>query len=119
MKAETSITVFGLYMVGIGVGLMVVPQGLTTLFGLGTADVGWTRLVGLLATLLGWYYIQASRAAFTPFLRWTIPARLFAALFMGALVGLGEMRPMLLLFAAIDTAGALWTWRCLNAATSR
>lgn len=85
MKAETSITVFGLYMVGIGVGLMVVPQGLTALFGLGTADVGWTRLVGLLATLLGWYYIQASRAAFTPFLRWTIPARLFAALFMGAL----------------------------------
>ncbi|MGA9433285.1 MAG: hypothetical protein WBV62_03535 [Roseobacter sp.] len=44
------------------------------MFGLATADPGWTRMVGLLAAILGWYYVPVARAELAQFIRWTIPA---------------------------------------------
>jgi hypothetical protein len=115
-KAAVSVQVFGLYLLGlVGPGFMVAPHPLLGLLGLSAGDDLWIRMVGLLAALLGFYYVMAARAQLEPFFRWTVGARCAAAAFMVLLVLLGKAGPALLLFAAADLAAAGWTFMALRA----
>ena len=114
-KAAVSVQVFGLYLLGlVGPGFMVAPHVLLGLVGLSAGDDLWIRMVGLLAALLGFYYVMAARAQLVPFFRWSVGARGAAAAFMVGLVLLGKAGPALLLFAATDLAAAGWTFVALR-----
>ena len=109
--------VFGLYMVlVVGLGFMLVPALLLSLFGLSAGDGVWVRFVGMLASALGAYYILAVRAEMERFFLWSVPVRVYAASFMVLMVVLGKMGPGLLLIAAVDYSGAAWTWFALRSA---
>jgi hypothetical protein len=116
-KAQFSLLIFGLYMVlVVGFGFMLVPMMILNLFGLSAADDVWIRVVGMLASIIGGYYILVVRAGLDQFIPWTIAMRYYAAAFMALFVVLGKVGPALLLFAAIDASAATWTWFALRSA---
>jgi uncharacterized membrane protein len=104
-----SITVFAGYLVLLGLTLLVAPNLLLTTFGIPPTNEVWIRIVGLLVLILAFYYIQAARKEMTDFFRWTVPARSAVIVFFVAFVFLGWVKPVLILFGAIDLAGAIWT----------
>jgi hypothetical protein len=109
-KAERSLFVFGLYLIIIvGLGFIFVPSFVLDLFTLKAGDDTWTRFVGLLASIIGVYYLVAARAKLRPMFIWTVWMRYYAAAFMIALLIFGKVGSSILMFAAIDAAGATWT----------
>lgn len=111
LNPRLSLLVFGLYMVlVVGLGFMVMPMPILRFFALEAGDDVWIRFVGMLALIIGFYYIQVARAGLERFFPWTVVGRLYAAGFMVLLVVGKLVGASLLLFAAIDSAGALWTW---------
>ena len=117
-RAAVSVLVFGFYLVALGVGLVMVPNPLLTLFGLPAISDVWIRVVGMLVLLLAYYYVQAARHGVTPFFSLTVHARSAVILFFAGFVALGLAKPMLLAFGLVDLAGAIWTWRALSAPTA-
>jgi hypothetical protein len=118
-NAAVSVYVFGIYLLGlVGPGFMVMPHAMLGLAGLSAGDDLWIRVVGLLAALIGFYYVMAARAQLDPFFRWTVGARCAAAAFMVLMVLLGKAGPALLLFAAADLAAAGWTFMSLRSSAS-
>ena len=110
-KARISLFVFGLYMIFVvGFGFMFAPTVVLDLFGLSAGEGLWIRFVGMLASILGVYYILVARAELDRFYVWTVPTRFYAATFMIIIVLLGLMGPGLILIAAIDIIAATWTW---------
>lgn len=113
--ARLSLSVFGLYMIlVVGLGCMLIPMFMLHLFGLSAGDDVWIRFVGMLASIVGVYYMIAVRAGLDRFFPWTVAMRYYAASFMILMVVLGKVGPGLLFFAAIDAAGATWTWLALR-----
>lgn len=115
-KAQISLFAFGLYMVfAVGLGFMLMPMLILNLFGLSAGDDVWIRFVGMLASIMGGYYILAVRAEMDRFISWTVMMRYFAAGFMVLVVVSGKQGIGLLLFAAIDIVAATWTLLALRA----
>lgn len=79
-----------------------------SLFGEGGDDT-WIRFVGLLASILGVYYIGAVRMKLHGLYIWTVWMRYYAVAFMIALLFLGKVGLPILIFAAVDGVAATWT----------
>lgn len=109
--ANLSLRVFGTYMVLVpGLGLIFAPELLLDLFQMQVPDILWPlRMIGLLAFILGIYYFIAVKFEMTDFYPWTSYMRYLAAAFMAGLFFIGEAEISILLFAAVDAAGASWT----------
>lgn len=113
-KSALSVFVFGIYLCLTGIVLILAPNVLLGLFGLPETGEVWIRVVGVLALIIGFYYIQTARMGLTGFFRLTLYTRFSVILFFGAFVLLGYISPPLLLFGAVDFAGALWTLAALR-----
>lgn len=113
-RAARSLQVFALYLAAAGLWLIVDPAGMLRLFGMPVSEDIYVRLVGMMMGVLAFYYTAAARAELTRFIAWTVPLRASVVpLFLGfVLVGLAP--PVLMLFAAVDLAGALWTRAALR-----
>ena len=110
-KPQRSLLVFGLHMVFVvGLGFMLIPMLIMNLFWLSAGDDVWIRFVGMLAYIIGCYYILVVRAELNSFIPWTVAMRYYDAAFMVLMVVLGKIGPGLLLFAEIDAGAATWTW---------
>jgi uncharacterized protein YjeT (DUF2065 family) len=59
--AAASILAFGIYLVALGTGLLLAPNGMLALFGRPSTSEPWLRVVGLVALVLGTYYAAAAR----------------------------------------------------------
>jgi hypothetical protein len=112
--AARSIQVFGVYLLLLGATLLAAPNLLLGVFGIAPTDEVWIRVVGMLAGILGVYYLRAAQAGLTAFFGWTVPVRLSVPVFFAAFVLLDMAPAVLLLFGAVDAAGALWTWSALR-----
>ena len=106
--------VFGLYLLGLGVALVLVPNLLLSAFGIpGTSEV-WIRVVGVLVLEFSGCYIVAARKNWEGFIAITVPLRLSVMAFFAAFVFLIGAPSALLLFGATDLAFALWTWNAIR-----
>jgi len=108
-RATTSIRVFAIYLVFLGATLIAAPDLVLAPFGFPHSPEVWVRVVGVLAAVLGLYYFVAARFELVPFYRATIVGRIFVFLSFGALALFGFSPPSLVLFGAVDLAGAVWT----------
>ncbi len=108
-KATTSIRVFGIYLLVLGPLLILVPSVVLGPFGIPVPSDVWIRVVGVLAAVLGYYYLQASRFGLVPFYRATVAGRGFVFVSFLAFALLGLAPATLVLFGAVDLAGAAWT----------
>ncbi len=118
-NSARSIFVFGIYLVASGLSFVFVPNLVLPLFGFPATTEVWIRMVGLLATILGMYFLYSVRNDDRLFHRVTIYGRLmfFTGVTAFALLGWGS--PMLVLFGLIDLAGAACTWLSLRAETAQ
>ena len=113
-RAARSILVVGIYLLLLGAALIAAPNLVLAPFGLPPTSDVWLRVVGVLVLVLGHYYVQAARHDLVPFYRATVPARVFVFLCFVAFVLFGLVKPPLILFGAIDLAGAAWTYFALR-----
>lgn len=109
-----SIKFFGVYLAIFGVLFFVVPNSILPLLGFATTTEPWIRLTGLLAAILGFYFLYSVRHNDAAFYRATVYARLIFFVGVAKLVLLGWASPLLLAFGLVDLAGAAWTWLALR-----
>jgi hypothetical protein len=114
--AERSLQAFGIYLLGLGSLLIVMPSLVLSPVGLAVPQDVWLRVAGMLVLFLGVYYCVAARSGATALVRASVPVRASVVLFFAAFVGVGLAPPVLLLFGAVDLAAAAWTWSALRAA---
>jgi len=108
-RAARSLFVFGIYVVVMGLGFLAAPGPLTAMLKLPPATVGWARLVGLLALVIGSYDMVGARAESLAYMKASVYVRIGFAIGSALLVAFGQMPATLLLLGATDIAGALWT----------
>lgn len=108
-RAAVSLFVFGIYLLVLGLVLLTVPNLLLAVFGLPATTEVWIRVAGLLVDILGFYYVCAARAELLAFFRWTVSARMAVIFIFAAFVAFGIVKPILLVFGAIDFVAAMWT----------
>lgn len=109
MTAPRTVFFWGFYVTAVGLVLLIIPNVLFTVFGLPASSEPWPRVLGALATALGFYYIQSGRSGDMTFTRSTVVGRVWFCLCTVALVALGLSRWPLVLFGILDLAGAAWS----------
>lgn len=118
-RAAKSLFVFGIYLCGLGLILLLVPNLILQLFGAPPTHEVWIRVNGMLVLCLSFYYVQAARNELTAFIRWTVWGRA-AVIFYFAVFVLSMAAPKaLLLFGLIDLLAAIWTWLALKKDAAR
>ncbi len=113
-QAAKSLFVFGIYLCGLGLILLLVPNLLLQVFGVSPTNEVWIRINGMFVLCLSFYYVQAARNRLTIFIRWTVWARIAVIIYFVAFVLLASAPKALLLFGLIDLLAAIWTWLALK-----
>lgn len=113
-RAAKSLIVFGIYLCGLGLILLLVPNLLLQLFGAPTTSEVWIRINGMFVLCLSFYYVQAARNELAILIRWTVWTRVAVIIYFVAFVLLVSAPKALLLFGLIDLLSALWTWLALR-----
>ena len=113
-RAAKSLFVFGIYLCGLGLILLLVPNMILQVFGVPETNEVWIRINGMFLLCLSFYYIQAARNGLTNFIRWTVLTRVAVIFYFAAFVLLVSAPKALLLFGLIDLAAAIWTWLALK-----
>src|ERR671938_652303 len=101
-QAARSLFVFGIYLCGLGLMLLLAPNPLLRVFGAPTTNEVWIRINGMLVLCLSFYYVLAARNELTPFIRWTVWTRLSVIVYFVAFVLLVSAPKPLLLVGMID-----------------
>ncbi len=114
-KSSTSILVFGVYLLGMGLGLTLVPNVVIGTLGFPVTDEIWIRVLGVVTLVLAFYYISATRADLKTFAQWTVPARIGVFVAFAAFVVAGFVGPIMIALGSVDLLGALWTGWALRA----
>lgn len=112
--AAKSVCYFGFYLYVTGLTLIVMPNFLLTTLQLPATNEVWIRVVGVLVFCIGYYYHRAGAGNIHAFLKHTIPTRVFVFLAFSTFVLLKYVSPVLIVFGAVDFAGAVWTWMALK-----
>lgn len=114
-KAARSVFLFGIYVVGLGLVLILAPNTLLGLFGVAKTHEVWIRVLGVLIFNIGVYYLLAGRNDFRPIIVASIPIRFATMTFLVVFVLLRYADAAVIPFGLIDVATALWTLTALRA----
>ncbi len=114
-RAALSVYMYGLYLISSGLPLLLIPHFTLGMFGLSAGAGMWARFVGVLAAIVGSFYVASVLTRTNVFLAWSVPARYATATFMAVMVALGEAGLALLIFAALDALTASLTWVAIRA----
>jgi len=106
--------VFGIYLIGMGAGLLFMPNLVLGILGFPLASDVWVRVVGVLALLLAYYYISAARTQTRSFMQWTVPGRVGVFIAFVGFVLTGMVGPVMIALGLVDLLGAVWTWSALR-----
>ncbi len=113
-KAAFTIKVFGVYLFGLGVFLVLLPNLLLSLFAFPATNEVWIRVLGVVVINVGVYYWYAAVSEAKRFFVASVYARAFVLLAFTAFALLDFAKPMLIAFGAVDALGALWTYLALR-----
>jgi len=113
-QAAKSLFVFGIYLCGLGLILLLVPNLILQVFGVPPTNEVWIRINGMFVLCLSFYYVQTARNELTIFIRWTVWTRVAVIFCFAAFVLLVSAPKALLWFGLIDLLSAIWTWLALK-----
>jgi hypothetical protein len=116
-RAAVSVFAWGIYLIAAGLGFFIMPNVLLPIFRFSTTTEGWIRIVGLLVTIVGVYFIYCAQNNDLAFIRISAYGRVAFALGSLVLVLLKLIDPPILMIGALDTVGAIWTWLSLRSMT--
>jgi len=108
-NSAKSMLVYGIYYLGAGVTLLIIPNVFLGTLGLPPTSEVWIRVIGMLLFLLSFYYILGARNELRIFFQWTVYTRGSVFIFFVIFVLLGFVKPVLILLGVVDLAGAIWT----------
>lgn len=108
-KSKLSIIVFGIYVEILALLLFITPNTVLVPFGMAPAEEVWIRVVGVVAGVLGFYYLRAAQMDDKKFYQMTVYGRPAVIVLFALLVLLGYAEPPIILFGAIDLITAVWT----------
>ena len=115
MKQSTlSMVVFTIYLWLLGLSLLMIPNQVITRFGVPATKEVWIRVLGMVLSILAFYYSMAVREGVISMYRWSVYGRLSIFPTFCALVLLGYAPPVLLLVGAFDSGCAVWTGVALH-----
>jgi hypothetical protein len=109
-----SVLVFGIYLALVGATLLFIPNVFLSVIGVENTTEVWIRLSGILLMALSVYYLVAAKHELPVIFKVTACIRCTIIIFFSAFVYLGMMQPVMLLFAALDFAGGLWTYLAMK-----
>jgi hypothetical protein len=108
-NAAKSILVHGIYLLGLGVVMVTIPNVPLKIVGLAETNEVWIRVVGMMSLVLGYYFVQSARKELTDFFRSTLLTRSAAIVFFILFVVLGFAPVNLLILIAVDPLFIIWT----------
>jgi hypothetical protein len=108
-STTTSIFVFGIYLIFVGAGFLLIPNIILPLFRFPKTDEPWIRVMAILILIIAYFYLVASHHNIIPIYWATVYGRLFVFLSFTVLVLTKKAKPMLLGFGVVDALGAVWT----------
>lgn len=112
--AARSIQVWSIYVLILGTGVAVVPNLILSTLDVPETEEVWIRVLGMLLVVLALYYWDAARYETRNLFVASVLGRAFVAASLVVLWLTGAPW-QLLLFAAVDAAGAVWTFSALRA----
>ena len=107
--ASKSVLVYSIYVFGLGVTLLLIPNIPLPLFGLPEAKDVWIRVAGMTVIFLSIFYFIAARNDFKPFFVASVWFRFAVVGFFAAFAAAGFTSWNILLFTPLDVLFALWT----------
>lgn len=107
--AAKSVCYFGIYLYIVGITLMIAPNFLLSTMQIPETHEVWIRVAGVLAFAIGYYYHRSGAGNIQPFFIHTVTMRCFVFIAFGVFVLQHYVSPVLMLFGAVDLAGAIWT----------
>lgn len=110
---------FGIYVVCTGLLFLFIPEPIISLLQLPVTPSGWSSVVGLLALVIGAYYIVCGKANSEVFIRATLYVRWVFAIGATLLFVVGQMPVSIILFGGVDALGAIWTAMALKSALKK
>ena len=104
-----SLFYFGIYAICAGLLFIIIPERIISLLQLPLLPTGWTRVIGLLAIVIGVYDILCGHTNIRPFIKVSVYVRFGFAVCATLLYIFGQMPISIILIGGIDALGALWT----------
>jgi len=117
-KTTTSLVAWAAYDFVVGATLLLAPNLLLAVLGIPSTGEVWIRVAGVLALVIGAFFLQSARTGNVHFYRLTVNVRIGAGLLFTALVVTGAGPPVLMLFVLVEWLGAAWTGLTLRAETA-
>ena len=114
LPSAKSVMIFGVYLAMVGLTLLIIPNVFLTLIGVENTNEVWIRLSGILLMALSVYYLTAVRHNLPIIFKVTVYIRCTIIFFFTAFVLLKMMDAVMLVFAAIDFAGGVWTYLAMK-----
>jgi hypothetical protein len=113
-NAAKSVFYFGFYVLLIGVFLLAIPQTFLSALKLPVIPDGWSRIIGLLAVIIGVYDVVSGKNNLLPAIKASVYLRFFFFLGVLLLIVSDQMPKEALPLGLIDAAGAIWTLLALR-----
>ncbi|MCB1324565.1 MAG: hypothetical protein KDK35_05035 [Leptospiraceae bacterium] len=112
--AALSVLLFGVYMLGEGLILLIMPNFLLSIFGIPETHEVWVRVVGICLLVFAYYYIRSARINDVAFFRFTTQGRTLQFVLFIAVVLLANAPVVLIMFSAVELASGIWTFIALR-----
>ena len=108
-RTAWSLLIFGSYAFTMGLVLLLAPEQLLPTFGFAESSGTWVHVLGFVLCCSSYYYLWAAWTGNRAFARLTVHTRLASPVVMLALMMIGKVDHMVLLFGIVDAAGGAWT----------
>jgi hypothetical protein len=102
------------YMLGMGIGLLFMPNFVLDLFGISAVTDNWVRVVGALALVLALEYYCMVKVENVDFYNASVWGRFLFCAILVLLVTMGYLDKPVYLFAVAEAGLALWTQMALK-----
>ncbi len=113
-KAAFSIKASCCYILVLGLALVLVPNLVLSAVRLPPTSEVWIRVLGVVVLNIGIFYWIAAQTESVALFRASVVVRPLVLVWFAGFVALGLASPMLLVFGAVEVAGALWTWLAMR-----
>ena len=104
-----SVFCYSFYMLGMGLGLLFIPNLILGVFGFEPTSDIWIRILGLFAFCAGMLYFYCGRTNQTGFFRISVTERIVFFLGIVGIVLFLPANPLLVAIGSVDLFGAIWT----------